>query len=47
MHSTQPIHGRWAMGQGYQRVWFGGGEKKGVYFGIPAQTSLERNVLLG
>ena len=37
----QPIHERWAMGQGIQRVWFGGGEKEGVYFRVPAQTSLE------
>jgi len=33
---TWPIHERWAMGQGIQRVWFG----NGVYYGIPAQTSL-------
>ena len=26
---TQPIHGRWATGQGIQRVWFGDGEKMG------------------
>ena len=37
---TQPIHRRWATGQGYQRVWSGGGEKEGVYFWVPAQTSL-------
>ena len=24
---TQPIHGRWATGQGIQRVWFGDEEK--------------------
>ena len=35
------------MGQGIQRVWTGGGEKEGVYFGVPAQTYLGRDVLLG
>ena len=44
---TQPIYGRWATGQGIQTVWSGGGEKEGVYFGVPAQTSLGRDVLLG
>ena len=28
------------MGQGFQRVWFGGGEKKWVYSRVPAQASL-------
>ena len=28
------------MGQGFYGVWFGGGEKKGVYFGVPAQSYL-------
>jgi len=37
---TQPIHGRWATGQGFQRVWFGSREKNLVYSGIPAQASL-------
>ena len=44
---TQPIQGWWAMGQGYDRVWSSGGEKGETYFGIPAQISLGRNVLLG
>ena len=35
------------MGQGYQRVWSGSEKREGVYFGVPAQTSLGRNVLLG
>ena len=35
------------MGQGYERVWFSSGEKGEAYFGIPTQTSLGRNVLLG
>ena len=34
------------MGQGYERVWSGGRVKEGVYFGIPAQISLGRNVLM-
>ena len=37
---TQPIHERWVTGQGFQRVWFGGEEKKGVYSRVPAQASL-------
>ena len=32
--------------EGYERVWSGGEEKEGVYFGVLAQTSLGRNVLL-
>ena len=43
---TQPIHGKWGTGQGFQRVWYGREEKMGVYFRVPAQTSLERDVLL-
>ena len=35
---TQPIHGRWATGQGIQWVWSGGGEKERLYFGVTAQT---------
>ena len=35
------------MGQGIQRVWSGGKEKEGVYFEVPAQISLGRDVLLG
>ena len=31
---TQPIHGRWTIGQGFQRVWSSGREKEGVYFGV-------------
>ena len=42
---TQPIHERWVMGQGYQRVWFSGGEKDGVYFGVPTQTLLGSKTL--
>ena len=44
---TQPIHGRWATGQRFQRLWSGSGEKEGVHFGVPAQTSLGKDVLLG
>ena len=36
----QPIHGRWVIGQGFQRVWFGSREKKVVYSWVPAQASL-------
>ena len=32
---TQPIHERWAMGQGILRVWFGGREKMGSILGFP------------
>ena len=35
------------MRQGIQRVWSGGKEKEGVYFEVPAQISLGRDVLLG
>ena len=38
--SSQPIYGRWPTGQGYKRVWSGGGEKEVVYFGVLTQTSL-------
>ena len=38
---------RWATGQGYERVWSGGGEKGEAYFQVPAQTYLGINVLLG
>ena len=34
-------------GQGYERVWSGSGEMRKTYFGILAQNSLVRNVLLG
>ena len=34
-------------GQGYERVWYSSGEMRKTYFGIPAQNSLVRNVLLG
>ena len=36
----QPIHGRWAIGQDFQRVWFSSREKKVVYSWVPAQASL-------
>ena len=35
------------MGQGYKRAWSGGGEKEGVYFWVPSQNFLRKNVLLG
>ena len=37
--------GRW-VGQGYESMWSGGGEKGEAYFRVPAQTSLGRNVML-
>lgn len=30
---TQPIHERWALGQGIQMVWFGNREKGGLFWG--------------
>ena len=35
------------MGQGIQRVWSGSKEKEWVYFEVPTQISLGRDVLLG
>ena len=32
---TQPIHGRWATGQGIQRVSFGDEKKRGSILGFP------------
>ena len=37
---TQPIHRKWATGQGFQRVWFGNGEKNLVYSRVLAKASL-------
>ena len=34
------------MGQGYVKVWFGSREKGEAYFGVLAQTSLGRNIML-
>ena len=44
---TQPIHGKWARGQDFQSVWSDSEEKRKVYFGVPTQTSLGRDVLPG
>ena len=39
---TYLIHGRWAIGQGFQKVWFGGREKNGSILGFPLKLLWER-----
>jgi len=39
---TQPIHGRCAIGQGFQNVWFSCGEKNGSILGFSLKLLWEK-----